>query len=87
MAQERNIPLFVANIEAPWEVLSERFKKRIEAKKQGARIANTDPAGFKERFDAYNLTKMETPLSFDSSQQSPEEIARIISQHIVDYFA
>ena len=86
MAKEFNIPLFIANVEAPWDILVERFEHRIEKKKLGAKIANTDPVRFKELYDSYNLTKMETSLSFDSSKQSPEEIASTIATTIQNYF-
>jgi len=79
IAKKAEIPLFVANIEAPRDVLLSRFEKRIEAKKLGAKkIANTDPRRFKELYDMYNSTKMETSLVFDSSKQNPEEIAETI---------
>ena len=82
IAKASNIDIFIANIEALWDVLMSRFEVRIEAKKQGAKISNTDPKRFKELYDMYNNTKMETELVFDSSKQSPEEIARLISDYI-----
>lgn len=75
LAGMAHVPLFIANVEAPWAVLAARFEARKEAKKQGAKISNTDPKRFKELYDMYIDTKMKTELEFDSSTQSPEEIA------------
>ncbi len=82
LSKKENVPLFVANIEAPWEVLASRFEMRIEAKKQGARISNVDPKRFKELYDMYLGTKMKTEMEFDSSKQTPEEIAVQIVSYI-----
>lgn len=81
-AAEKSIPMYRVNVEAPWEVLEERFQVRIEAKKQGARISNVDPKRFKELYDRYVEVKVETELTFDSSKQSPEEIADTIVRYI-----
>ena len=85
LAKQKDIPLFIANIEAPLEVLFSRFKERIEAKKQGAKISNTDPKRFKELYDMYINTKIDTPLIFDSSKQSPEEIVELIVDYIGEH--
>ncbi|MFC1608746.1 hypothetical protein ACFL3M_01015 [Patescibacteria group bacterium] len=82
VAEEFNIPVFVANVSAPREVLDERFSERIEAKKKGAKISNVDPERFWEFCEMHYENKMETPLEFDSSVQSPEEIACAIVKHI-----
>ena len=82
LAKEFNIPLFIVNVTAPKEILDERFQKRIAAKKNGAKIANVDPARFEELYAMYLETKMSTPLEFDSSKQSPEEIADSIVSYI-----
>ncbi len=82
MSKELNIPLFIANIEAPWDVLESRFEKRIEAKEQGARISNVDPKRFKELYDMYLDSKMKTEMEFDSSKESPEEIVKQIVSYI-----
>ena len=84
IAKDLNVPVFIANVSAPKEVLDMRFLKRIEAKKNGERIANVDPLRFQELYDMYLATKMETTLEFDSSAQSPEDIAALISKHIQD---
>ena len=82
IAGEFSVPLFVANISAPMEVLEKRFSERIERKKNGARIANTDHARFSEMNNMYLATKIDSQLEFDSSLQSPEEISRAISEYI-----
>lgn len=84
LAEEMNVPLIVANVEAPWDVLMSRFEKRVEAKKQGAKkIANVDPQKFKNIYDAYIEAKVDTPLNFDSSVQTPEEIAETIVKYVM----
>ncbi len=83
LATEVGVPLIIANVEAPWGVLLSRFEKRIEAKKQGVKkIANVDPNKFKNIYDAYIDTKVSTELNFDSSIQTPEEIADTIVAYI-----
>lgn len=82
LSKEAKIPLFVANIEAPWEVLLSRFEMRIAAQNHGARISNVDPKRFQELYDMYLKTKMETEMEFDSSKESPEQIARQIVSYI-----
>ena len=83
LVKEMNVPLFIVNVEAPWEVLMSRFEIRIEAKKQGSKkIANIDPIRFKELYAMYNNTKMVTDLNFDSSKQSPEEIGEAVVSYI-----
>lgn len=82
IAKEHNVPFFVANISAPRQVLDSRFLERIEAKKNGAKISNVDPKRFSELYEMYLTTKMESPLEFDSSVQTPEEIANAITEYI-----
>jgi predicted kinase len=83
LAEDTGLPLFVANVEAPWDVLASRFEARIQAKKQGVKkIANVDPAKFKAIYDMYRETKADTELNFDSSLQTPEEIANVIVDYI-----
>ncbi len=79
ISQDTGIPLFIATIEAPWEVLLERFEVRINNPRPNIKI-NTDVDRFRKIFDEYHATKPVTPLAFDSSVQTPEEIvAAIIS--------
>lgn len=79
---ERGIATFVANMEPPEEVLWRRFEERIKAKEGGARISNTDPERFRQLNRMYHESKMETPLVFDTSQATPEDIADAIVEHI-----
>ncbi len=54
LASDTSTPLFVANVEAPWDILVSRFEKRVELKRQGVKkIANIDPNKFKDIYDAY----------------------------------
>ena len=82
IAKDFNVPAFIANISAPKNILEKRFEERIEAKKNGAKISNVDPKRFWELHEEYLATKMDSPLEFDSSIQSPEEIASKISEYI-----
>lgn len=77
LSQTHNVPLFITNIAAPWETLLERFNERIATPIPGVKI-NTDHTKFKEIFDKYHTTKIDSPLTFDSSVQSPEEIVNTI---------
>jgi hypothetical protein len=45
-------------------------------------MANVNPKRFWELHDMYLAGKMESPLEFDSSVQSPQEIADAISRYI-----
>ncbi len=83
ISQDIGIPLFIATIEAPWEVLLERFEVRINNPRPNVKI-NTDVDRFRKIFDEYHATKPMTPLAFDSSVQAPEEIVSIITQHITN---
>jgi len=82
MAKDHNVPVFVANIEAPWDILFSRFEFRIEAKKNGEKIANVDPVRFKELYDMYQKNKTKSELEFDSSEQTPEQISGVIASYI-----
>lgn len=82
IAKDFKTPLFIANVSAPKEVLEKRFLERVEAKKNGAKISNVDPVRFEKLYQTYLATKMDSLLEFDSSLQSPEEIASVISEHI-----
>ena len=82
ITKDMNVTFFVANISAPREILEKRFLERVEAKKKGAKISNVDPERFWDLNDKYLATKMESPLEFDSSLQTAEEIADTISKYI-----
>ncbi|MEI8223650.1 MAG: hypothetical protein WCG20_00840 [bacterium] len=85
LSQTHQIPLFIANISAPWEILLERFDQRIASPIPGVKI-NTDHTKFKEIFDTYHATKIDSPLTFDSSIQSPDEIVTVIISTITHHF-
>lgn len=85
ISKETQVPLFMVNIAAPWEVLLERFQVRKENPLPNVKI-NTDTTRFKEVYDEYLATKMETPLEFDSSKQTPEEIVATIVARIKKHF-
>ena len=85
LSHMHNIPLFIVNISAPWDILLKRFEVRIANPIAGVKI-NTDHTKFKEIFDQYHATKIDSPLTFDSSIQSPEEIVAAIISAIAHHF-
>jgi predicted kinase len=82
IADEHKVPWVLVNVSAPWDVLAQRFEGRIEEKIKGGRISNVSHERFKELYDMYQETKMETPLEFDSSKQSPEEMVEAIVTYV-----
>jgi predicted kinase len=82
IVKQFNIPVYVANISAPWEILVKRWQEREDAKNAGLRAKNADFARLEVMYNMYLNAKMETPLEFDSSVQSTQEIVDQISQHI-----
>lgn len=82
IAKDFNTPLFIANVSAPDKVLEKRFLERKKAKKNGAKISNVSIKRFKEINKMYLDTKIVSPLEFDSSIKSSEQIALIIIKHI-----
>jgi hypothetical protein len=82
IATKAKVPIFFANISPPKETLDARFKIRIEAKKHGAKIGNTNTKRFYELKKFYEDTKVETPLEFNNSLLSSEEIANKIMDYI-----
>lgn len=83
IAREFDADFYAVNVEAPWEVILERFEKRLEAKKAGVKkIANTDPLRLRELYEMYLDSKTISPLTFDSSKQSPEEIRDAIVEYL-----
>lgn len=75
LAREMHVPLVIANIEAPWPILCERFEGRL---RRGERMANTGMEEFTNMYAAYRSSKLPTELQFDSSIQSPETIVQLI---------
>jgi broad-specificity NMP kinase len=83
-SKSMNIPLFIVNISAPWHVLAIRFEERIGKPIPGVKI-NTNTDRFKEIYEEYLSTKLETPLEFDSSELTPEEIVEKIVSAVRAY--
>lgn len=82
LGSKHGVPIYFVNVTAPQDVLRARFRERIEAKKRGAKIANTSWERFELLRQRYENNKVSTPLEFDSSQQSPDGIAEKILSHI-----
>ncbi|MFT5036511.1 MAG: hypothetical protein ACI9VM_000071 [Candidatus Azotimanducaceae bacterium] len=77
-----NVPVFIANISAPLTILEERFNASIESRKDGTQPVKTTHDRLIKLHSMYLDTKMETPLEFDSSTQTTEEISKSIVGHI-----
>lgn len=83
MAKKFNVPLYIVNIEAPWEVIVRRFEERLESRrKNGAKISNTSKKRLKELYNLYHMNKMNPTLEFNSTNINPEKIAEEIVKYI-----
>lgn len=79
LANARNIKVVRVNVEAPIEIMKQKFFERIEeAKATGKKISVTDEEGLMERINAYFEFKDENDPTFDSSKESIEDIAKKI---------
>jgi adenylate kinase family enzyme len=71
------------NIEAPYDVLKERFEKRAQsAKAQGSKISVTKVDDMKLRFDGYQKYKNSSVPTLDSYRMSSEEILNQIVEKL-----
>ncbi|MEN9338357.1 MAG: hypothetical protein RI945_82 [Candidatus Parcubacteria bacterium] len=79
LAEEKNIPVVTVNIEAPVEILRERFLKRLEKSAiTGQKASVFNEEGFMKRVNAYFTLKNREDMTFDSSEEAPEFIAKKI---------
>ena len=79
LANTRNIKVVTVNIEAPIEMMKQKFFERIEeAKATGKKISVTNEEELMERINAYFDFKDENNPTFDSSKESVEDIAKKI---------
>ena len=79
LAANKNVKIITVNIEAPVEVLRERFLKRLEKSSvTGQKASVFDEEGFMRRVNAYFDLKNENDVTFDSSSEAPESIAKKI---------
>ncbi len=79
LAVKHNLKVTTVNLEAPLPVLKKRFDERVlNSITRGSKISVTDEAGFMQRYSAYLEIKDEGEKTFDSSTQSPGEIAKAI---------
>lgn len=79
LADEKGIKIITVNIEAPVEVLRERFLKRLEKTAiTGQKASVFEEEGFMKRVNAYFELKNEEDKTFDSSKEAPEFIAKNI---------
>lgn len=73
------------NIEAPYEILKQRFLERVESSKQdgGKRISVNTIDGFDNRYEWYKQCNRDPEaITFDSSKKTAEEIALEI-EHLI----
>lgn len=79
LANHRNIKIIKINIEAPIEIMKQRFFERIEkSKATGKKISVTNEEELMQRVNAYFDLKDEKDPTFDSNKESVEEIAKNI---------
>ena len=82
ISEEFKIPLFIVNVSAPKDVLRDRFQERINKNKERGEKSNTTLDRFEKIYDMYIDSKIESPLEFDSSLDTPNDIADKIVTHI-----
>ena len=81
IAKKNNMTFFEFNIEAPFEVARERFKKRVkEARLKKIKISNKNLKRFRELYNAHEENKNKKAHTFDSSVLSPKEIVKEIEK-------
>jgi adenylylsulfate kinase-like enzyme len=79
LAEDKGAKIITVNIEAPVEVLRERFLKRLEKSAiTGQKASVFDEEGFMKRVNAYFELKNSEDMTFDSSKEAPEFIAKSI---------
>jgi len=75
IAEDNNMKFIQINIEAPYEVLLNRFNLRVkDAQEKNTKISVKTEDGMRERYNKYHELKKQEVLTFDSSTKSPEEI-------------
>ena len=80
LAEENNIPFFEINLEAPLDVLKQRLEERV---KSGKALVVKNEEQFMLRYDLYLEHKDPNVPTYDSSQNTPEEIYLLIAKDIV----
>lgn len=79
LANKTNTPFFEINLEAPIEILIDRFNKRVEgAKINHIKLSITTAEKMMESYKAYFGYKDDSNITFDSSLMGPEEICQKI---------
>jgi len=79
VAKENNMNFVQVNIEAPYNVLLDRFKQRVKnATEQKTKISLTSVKDMKNRYGAYQKFKNNNLPTFDSSVMSPVDISKKI---------
>lgn len=75
IGEKHGIKTTYVNIEAPLNVLKERFAERLKVSaERGTKVSFTDDEGYMQRYNAYLAIKGNDPV-FDSGALSPEQIA------------
>ncbi len=76
IAEKNEFNFIQVNIEAPYNVLLDRFNKRVEdALEKKTNISVKTEENMKKRYEGYQEFKDKTLPTFDSSKMSPEKIA------------
>ncbi len=72
-AECKGYSIFEFNIEAPYEILLQRFRERMLNIKTGIKV-NTSESRHREIYNAYTLHKKNNTITFDTSILTKEEI-------------
>lgn len=80
IGEKHGIKTTYVNIEAPLDVLKERFQERLKVSaERGTKVSFTDDEGYMKRYNAYTAIKGDAP-TFDTSVLLPEEVSEKIMQ-------
>lgn len=75
IAKENGMNFIQINIEAPFEVVGERFEERLRiSKEQNIKVSITTEEGMRTRFEVYQKEKHTELPTYDSSKMTPDEI-------------
>jgi predicted kinase len=78
IGEKHGIKTTYVNIEAPLDVLKERFQERLKvSQERGTKLSFTDDEGYMKRYNAYTAIKGDAP-TFDTSILLPDEVSEKI---------
>lgn len=80
LAEEHSIVFFEVNLEAPLETLEERFQNRVS---KGKAFTVSTSEQFMRRYNLYLEKRDPSAPTYNSGEQSPEEIYNVIKKDIL----